>query len=184
MGRDCSVCVHKDRVKVDSMIVAGKETCAKIAKSIGVSESAIQRHRARHVVGSDKGALAIHRAIGAAIEHGTHASAVARDMTRLYETTMRDWESARERSDWSLAIKVVRELTRMHELQARLVLESRSARASDVANHPIFHDVLGSILSALAPYPEAMRAVQRAVDMRLGIVTADVHPVTVEGEPG
>jgi hypothetical protein len=128
------VCSHVRRVEIDQAMLDPRNSSESIAKRFGVTYDPVWRHRKLHLAEKVSRALEIHQRIAGHLE----ATATSADLLKLYEQTRQDWESARERGDWSTAIKAVRELTRIIELQARLVLQAGEQRARDVAGHPVF----------------------------------------------
>lgn len=71
-----------------------------------------------------------------------------------------------------VAIKALREMTRIIELQARLALEASQGRSADVSSHPVFHEAIGVIVQALSAHPLAARDVVTALREKLGIDVA------------
>lgn len=101
------------------------------------------------------------------------------ELASIYGTLRQDWHDARERGDWQLAVKTVRELTRLYELQARLTLDAASVRASDVSTHPIFLEFMAALVTELSGHPEALARLHALVRRRLG----KDAPMTVPGVP-
>lgn len=71
--------------------------------------------------------------------------------------------------DARTALLAIRELTRLLELQGRLTLDASSGRASDVASHPVWHQVSTDLLNAIAGCPTCTQAVHRVIADRLGV---------------
>ena len=74
---------------------------------------------------------------------------------------------AEESGDSRTALMAIRELTRLLELQGRMMLEAREARASDVSSHPVWMTVSGLIMLAICP--ECRPKVLSVIRDRLGI---------------
>lgn len=72
-------------------------------------------------------------------------------------------------NDPRVALLAIRELTRLLELQGRLTLEASSGRASDVAAHPVWHQVSTDILNAIAGCQACTRGVHAVIARRLGV---------------
>lgn len=134
MSAACTVCAHPLRVEIDQALLDPRNSAPSLAKKYGLTRDPILRHKKLHLAEKVSKAIEIHQRIASHLE----VTATSGDLLRLYERTRTDWEAARERGDWSTAIKAVRELTRIIELQARLVLQAGEQRAKDVAGHPAF----------------------------------------------
>jgi hypothetical protein len=72
--------------------------------------------------------------------------------------------------DIRTALLAVREMTRLVELQARLALEATAGRASDVSEHPVWHELSACIMQAIQPCAECTHRVRSVVLEKLGVV--------------
>lgn len=180
MARACTVCVHPHRVAIEAALVDRSISQKDLGKRHGLNTQALQRHFLKHVRGNSATALAIHREITQGMRAHEHASAIGSQVTALANEAQKDRQHALERGDYKLALRAIDTLLKAFELQARLVLDVERHRASDVANHPVWHDLSGLIMTELDAYPDARDAVMRVIAKRLQI---DV-PIVVQATPG
>jgi hypothetical protein len=92
------------------------------------------------------------------------------EITGLRQRADRLCAQAEVTNDPRTALLAIRELTRLLELQGRLAIEAQQGRASDVSSHPVWLSLASDIMHALAPWPDAARAVAGKMRERLGIV--------------
>ena len=158
-----------------------RKTWKQLSKQYGLSASAIGRHK-HHRIAS---ASIVKPPSSAMLERTQHAVAnmmaggeIVAEIRALKKRADSLGASAEASGDVRTALLAIRELTRLVELQGRLTLEAQQGRASDVANHPVFHEVTACIMQALEAYPDARRSVNDAIARRLGLVV----PVEVQGE--
>lgn len=159
----CSVCSHEARIAIDEGLLNPRVSLNSLEKQYVITRKTLAKHRAKCLAKNLNQSVQIHRAVGAVLEaQRTHS-----ELETLYKSVRADWEAARERGEWSLAIKAVRELTRMYELQARLVLEAREGRAADVGTHPLFQEFLAMLVTELRDHPEVVARVKALVRRKL-----------------
>lgn len=170
---------------IDSDLSEGQKPRKIIAEEYGLSLGAIGRHfdhrRRQHAYSTALAASRRTHADRHSPEARTHraldvllsGTSIASELRSIKARADRLAATAESSGDPDVAIKALREMTRIIELQARLALEAQAGRASDVSTHPIFLEVMSIIVQALQAYPEAASAVIATVKARLGI---DVHP--------
>lgn len=137
---NCTICPRPDRASIDKALATGSESIRAMARRLEVNHQALGRHR-KHV------ARALVRA--ADKRHGLAEIGIANEVDRLRAEAERLGAAAKEKGDLRTALVAIRELTRLSELQSRLTLEAREARAEDISNHPVMHEFIALILSAL-----------------------------------
>lgn len=161
MARPCSVCVHPARVEIDAWMVKGA-TNRRVHKQYDLSEDAVSRHR-KH--------------IGAALAEATETRATAAtaagvatrtELDTLFSEAKRLGEAAEEKGELRTALQAVREMTRLYELQARLVLAAR-ADARDVARHPVYQELQADLLAVTRGCVACSSGIARKMRQRLGI---------------
>ncbi len=76
--------------------------------------------------------------------------------------------TAEAAGDARTALLAIRELTRLLELQGRMILEASQGRASDVSTHPVWYALAGTIMHAIGPCERCRPLVERAIRERLG----------------
>lgn len=153
------MCVHPARVEIDAWMVKGASN-RRVAKQYDLSDDSVQRHR-KH--------------IGAALAEATEtrlsqAGAASRsELDALFAEAKRLGEAAEEKGELRTALQAVREMTRLYELQARLVLAARSD-ARDVARHPAYLELQADLLAVTRGCEACSRAIAAKMRQRLGIV--------------
>ena len=181
MRQQCIVCSHPKSDEITFALMHKAKPWKVLAKEYGVANSSLGRHR-QHIVASaaivkPPNSHEIRKTQGsiAALLGGSQVQSDIKGLRARAESLGLQAEAT---GDVRTALLAVRELTRLVELQSRLTIEAAAGRASDVANHPVWHEVNALILDALAPYPEARHAVIDAVSRRLGLPV----PLTVQSE--
>lgn len=72
--------------------------------------------------------------------------------------------------DPRVGLLAIRELTRLVELQGRMMLEASAGRASDVSAHPVWMTLSGLIMGAIGPCVSCRAKVASVIRERLGVV--------------
>lgn len=75
--------------------------------------------------------------------------------------------------DARVALLAIRELTRLLELQGRMMLEASAGRASDIAGHPVWAELSGTLMHVVGGCERCKPLVQQAIRERLGEVASD-----------
>lgn len=110
------------------------------------------------------------------------ASDVVAEVRDLRKRADRLCIQAEATNDPRVALLAIRELTRLLELQGRLTLEASTGRASDVAAHPVWHQVSTDILNAIAGCQACTRGVHAVIARRLGVEPdLTVHAEVIDG---
>lgn len=154
----CSVCAHAARGRIDAALVAG-ESARRIASWSGLAHATIGRHR-KHV-GSALIAAKERRELQA-------ASVGPAELDRLWSEAQRLGEAAEDKGDLRTALQAVREMTRLYELQARLVMQAKSD-ARDVARHPVYQELQADLLAVTRGCVACSAGIARKMRQRLGI---------------
>jgi hypothetical protein len=157
MPQACKVCRHSKRSEIDRAILNG-DASRLIAARYGASDSSVRRHKP-HVASR---IVQAHQA-----EVLSSADTLLHEVESLKRRADLLGSQAEEAKDVRTALVAVRELTRLAELQARLVGAMRDNPGS-VANHPAWHRLRSELLFALQPFPEASGAVVSAIQRVLG----------------
>lgn len=110
MAKTCSICSHRDRVKIDEAIIAGTPHL-RIEKDFGPSRAAVRRH-SKHV-------LAVVKRYDATQELAQAGNLKAKLLIREGDL-LRIQQKAEQRDDLPTAISAIRELRQFHELTARI----------------------------------------------------------------
>jgi hypothetical protein len=183
----CTVCSRPDRETIDKEVAHGVKSRRQIAFDYALSLSSLNRH----VVHAVKAAGLVLRAKGETGQNGPEgrptreglgfANAVHSGLDRLMAGAGLAQEVAKLRSradklaseaeasgDGRLALLAIRELTRLLELQGRMMLEASAGRASDVASHPVWAELSGLLMHAVQPCDRCRALVTQAIRERLG----------------
>lgn len=181
MPLPCSVCAHPELRAIDADLTAKTKSRKAIAFAYRISEGAISRHTKHRMIAAGKvlagrsvrAALAAGQGPRQAVEAILSGSAMIGEITRLRQRADSFMAQAEASSDYRTSLLAIRELTRLLELQGRLAIEAQQGRASDVSSHPVWLSLASDIMSSLAPWPDAARAVAQCMRARLGIVVAE-----------
>lgn len=196
MGARCSVCRSPHLKTIDQDLQDPEKSRKTIAFAYEVSETALARHvdhkrresafrlamttPAPHKTAQAKRAQT-HRALDSLLS----GTSIVQELRSIKARADRLASAAESSGDPDVAIKALREMTRIIELQARLALEASQGRSADVSSHPVFHEAIGVIVQALSAHPLAGQAVVSALRDRLGIDVplTIAAPALTEGLP-
>lgn len=156
MPRTCTICRHPAVKEIEAAIVAG-DPKRDIARRFDASKDAVSRHQAH-----------ARRAIVAAqtVEIIARGSDLVGEIAKLRDQAADLGAKAEATGDLRTALMSVRELTRLVELQARLLVEQQS-RAHSVVTHPVWIRLRHALAEALRPHPEVWADVQAAITREL-----------------
>lgn len=150
MTRVCTICRHGERAEIDRALVSG-EALRNIAERHGLSATALHRHKSEHI------AAAMVRA--AEVADVAQALDVVQQLKAINAASLSILTEARDRRDGELALKAVDRIHRQIELQAKLLGELDERPVVNVLVTPEWLAVRGTMLAALAAFPEARAAV-------------------------
>jgi hypothetical protein len=154
MPRTCTICNHPQRDAIDLTLLAG-EPFRNIAQRFGTSATALHRHK-DHLPGQLAKA---HEA----------AEVVKADtlLDRLKELNLETREilkETRESGNHDLALKAIARVEKQLELEGKLLGELQPEGTTiNVYSTPEWLTLRAVVIHALAPYPEAARAVSKAL---------------------
>jgi hypothetical protein len=187
MPLPCSACHHPDRERLDRELAHAVKPRSALAKEYGISSSSLARHivHSRSAAGIILGgrgtpkpnspgfAAQVHAGIAQMLSGASLAQEVSRLRERA-EQIARDAEGDAEGKgkDPRVGLLAIRELTRLVELQGRMMLEASQGRASDVSAHPVWMTLSGLIMQAIGPCDSCRAKVSAVIRDRLGIVPA------------
>lgn len=195
MPLPCSVCSHPDRESIDKQVAHGVMTRRNIALGAGVSLSALQRHivHALRAAGMLRAAATergetrpegrpshqgrnLAQEVHQGLDRLMAGAGLAQEVGKLRQRAERLCAQAETTGDARTALLAIRELTRLLELQGRMVLEASAGRASDVSSHPVWAQLSGLIMHQIAPCPRCKPLVTAAIRERLGVSPQDPTP--------
>ncbi len=160
MPRTCTICVHPERQAIDAALLAG-EGYRNVSERCSVSLGALSRHR-------DHVAPALAKAREAVeVARADDLLGRVQGLVREADAILREARGDGEGRDPNLALKAIDRLTKLTELFARLAGELReggtTVNVAILTDSPQWGALRARILDALAPYPEALEAVRRAL---------------------
>lgn len=161
----CQVCAHPDRVRVETLAVAGASTAA-VARKFAVSYDAVRRHMRRHV-SPERRALLVAGPTGKVHELALRAAdeneGVLEYFVALRSVLFARLAAAAEAGDDNgVAVLSGRAIDVLHHIGRLAGLLSNGAAVNITQNFlisPVFVDLEAMLLLELRPYPEARAAV-------------------------
>lgn len=160
MPRTRTICIHLERAAIVA-IVAGR-SFRDIARQFGVGKDAVARHAAEHLP-----PLLLKARED---EEEAHALDIVRQLRGINVASVAILEEAREARDGDLALKAIDRIQRQIELQAKLLGELDERPVVNILASPDWLALRGRIVlsSALAPFPDARRALAEVLDADAG----------------
>lgn len=154
MPRTCTICTHPERSKIDRALLDG-EAYRTIAKRYGAGPSAVLRHREH---------LPSELVKAQAAEEVAHADNLLEQVKSLQTRALSILDRADLAGDLRTALSAIREARGNLELLAKLLGElQQEGTTVNVYSTPEWLTLRGVVTSALQPYPDAARAVSRAL---------------------
>jgi hypothetical protein len=154
MPRECQVCVHPDAVLINEALILEKVSNRSIAKQYGVDHNAVQRHR-RHVPEM--------LARAAEAEEIAKADSLLDRVEALYKRTEAVLEEVEETDLYGVRLSAIRELRQHLELIGEITKELNRQPTLNLVSNPEYLQLRNAIVLAVDPYPEAARAISRAM---------------------
>ena len=183
MGNRCRICDHSERAKIE-LGLARRVSLNTLARKFDVSKDAIWRHKRNHFPPQLEAALVATGAPSAidleqlrqSESEGLLQSVVVQ-RARLYALV----DKAEEFDDVRAAASVHGRITDNLTLAAKLVGELNTHHHTTINQlviSPEYLDLRGDLISALAPFPEARRAVAKVLREREGAEPhfTGIHP--------
>lgn len=153
MAGTCSACRHKQRGAIDEALARG-ESVRDIAGRFKLSKTAVDRHGRDHLT------KALAKAEAAEV---VRADDLLSKIDGLEADANRIRKAAEKSGDLRTALAGLREVTRIHELVARMQGELRDKIVVNLIEVPEYLQLRSALLQALAPYPDARAAVVNAL---------------------
>ncbi len=155
MPRACTICEHPEREAIDEALV-GETSNLSVSSLFGVSESAVRRHKGKHLpaklVMAEKAAEAVEADNLLAQVQGLQARALA------------ILDKAETAGDLRTALGAIREARGNLELLAKLLGELDERPVVNLAVSAEWVELRAVLIGALEAYPEALRAVVGALE--------------------
>ena len=153
MPHTCTLCRHPERAVIEGELLAG-QPLRNIAEQSGTSPQSLLRHR-DHVPQ--------HLAKAHEAEQVAAADDLLAKVQGLEVDARRIAKAAEDSADLRTALAGIRELTRIVELVAKMRGEFQEGSTVNVTVAPEWLALRSRVLDALAPYPEARKAVVEAL---------------------
>jgi hypothetical protein len=154
--RECTVCAHPDREAIDRALV-GDSSNLSVSSLFGVSESAVRRHKAKH--------LPAKLVMAQAAEEVAQADDLLAQVRDLQARTLAILQAAESTRQHRTALSAIREARSNLELLAKLLGELDEQPTVNIAlvEHPDYRRLEDNLTRALEPYPAARYAVADAL---------------------
>jgi uncharacterized protein YllA (UPF0747 family) len=153
MPRVCTICTHEQRPGINAALL-NETPLRDIARRYATSKDALSRHRdhlLRQLVKAQEQ------------EDVSQAIDVVKQLKAINGATLAILKEARDEGNGELALKAVDRIQRQLELQAKLLGELQQEGTINVSVSPEWLTLRAVLIQALQPYPEAARAVSKAL---------------------
>jgi len=157
------VCDHPERHSIDEVLVTGAPYRS-VAKRFALSESAVYRHKTDH--------LPAHLLKAREVEEVAQADDLLEQVRNLQSHALDILERAEKAGDLRTALAAISQARGNLELLAKLSGELQQEGTVNLHLSPEYLEVRTAILVAVEPYPEAAKAISRAM---LGIEGNGLH---------
>ncbi len=153
MAQPCKACAHPERDLMDECLVSGMSN-REAGRRFGITKDSVARHRANHVSSALQATV---------VEQTTQAaqSALAR-LEDLFSRVHRVLATAERDGKHSLVLQAAREMRQTAEVLAKItgeLDERKQVQVLNVTADPGWLAARAAMQEALAPYPDAARAV-------------------------
>ncbi len=151
--RTCTICTHEQRPDIDAALL-NETPLRNIAQRYGTSATALHRHREhlpKQLVKAQEQ------------EDVRQAIDVVKQLKTINGATLAILKEARDERNGELALKAVDRIQRQLELQAKLLGELQQEGTINVTVSPEWLTLRAVLTQALQPYPDAARAVSKAL---------------------
>jgi hypothetical protein len=155
MPRRCTVCDHPQRHGIDEALVTGAPYRS-IAKRIGLSESAVYRHKTEHIPK--------HLLKAREVEESARANDLLDQARHLQGRALDILERAEKAGDLRTALAAISQARGNLELLGKLAGELNERPIVNLNVSPEWLELRAVIVEALEPHPAAHRAVLRALE--------------------
>jgi hypothetical protein len=157
MPRRCTICDHDQRDAIDAALVMGNTSNLELSSLFGVSESALRRHKKKHLPAT--------MALAQEAADVAHADDLLSQLDGLKRDAYRIRDKAENAGDFRAALTGIRELVRVVELMAKVrgELDESPKVAVVITQSGEWQRLRERLLQALEPYPQARLAVVEAI---------------------
>src|SRR5918995_2359720 len=155
MPRRCTVCDHPERHSIDEVLVTGAPYRS-VARRLGLSESAVYRHKTEH--------LPAHLLKARQAEEAARADDLLDQVRDLQTHALDILERAEKAGDLRTALAAISQARGNLELLGKLAGELDERPVVNLNVSPEWLELRGVIVGALEPYSEAQGAVLQAIE--------------------
>jgi len=155
MPRRCTVCDHLQRHSIDEALVSGGPYRS-VAKRFGLSDSAVYRHKTKH--------LPAHLLRAREVEEAARADDLLDQVRHLQSHALDILERAEKAGDLRTALAAISQARGNLELLGKLAGELDERPVVNLNISPQWLELRALIVGALEPHPAAHRAVLRALE--------------------
>ena len=157
MGRQCTVCAHKDLEEINKLLLCS-DSYRDLARQFGLSKDALARHKESHIptelLKSND------------IQEIAKADVLLVQLGEIREKTLSLLDKAEQAADtrvYGAPVAYLREVREQIKLLAELEGRLAAQPQITIINHPQWIELRTVIIEALDPYPDAKAAVVRAI---------------------
>jgi hypothetical protein len=157
MGRQCTVCGHKDVEEINKLLLSGT-SFRDIAGQFDLSKTALARHKESHI---PKELLKSNE-----IQEIAKADALLVQLGEVREKTLSLLDKAEKAADtrvYGAPVAYLREVREQIKLLAELEGRLASQPQITIVSSPQWIELRTLIITALEPYPDARQAVVHAI---------------------
>jgi hypothetical protein len=156
MSRTCTVCANPQREGINAALIS-LESIRAISTRFGVTPSALQRHKAKHLPAT----LVKAAAVAEIADAGTLLDRL-KSLNRETAAILREVRADDTKNN-DVALKAIARAEKQLELEGRLLGELNEGSTVNVVLTPEWSAIRAAILKALEPYPAARFAVAGAL---------------------
>jgi hypothetical protein len=193
----CQVCTHDDRMTIDLALARGATVPVIVTKFPALSKDSLYRHYHRHIPQATLQRLKVKSLAGIIGKNlnvaeltDTENQSILAQIVAL-KSSLLGAISAAERADaGALFSSLCGRLTKLLEVEARILGQISTGSTTTITNYIAsenFVAVRSALIAALHPYPDATKAVARALlalEAPKQIEVIDVTPILIaDGEP-
>ena len=154
MSRQCTVCVHPDRKRIDGQIVEGVSH-RDIARQFDVGRNAVANHAEKHLPASLVRATEVAEVL--------HANGLYAQLNARKARIDRLCDQAEKSQDIRAALQALREWRGFAEFEAKMRGDLDERAVVNVVLSPEWQQIRSVLIDALADYPDARVAVAGAL---------------------
>lgn len=153
MPRTCTICSHEQRQEIDAALLA-EAPYRHIAARFDTSTGALQRHREH---------IPPHLAKAHEAAEIVEADTLLQKLKEINRETREVLADAKLEGNGELRLKALTRLEKQLELEAKLIGELQQEGTINITVSPEWATLRAVVLQSLLPYPDAARAVGKAL---------------------